>query len=736
MTLIKPQELSEESGGEQAVFIAGEVDTIKWNSGGVININIEYSIDNGMNFQEIVNNYPGDSARYFWAVPDSFLTRKAQIRIVESEDTSNEVESINFTIKPWQLTRLDASSNLELFVPNQDGWVFSNVSMNVWPQSWWQQFDYSGIDPYTGLNYPSWLTAFITAKPSDFPDWELFVDVFGVDNCYIQIQNTLTYNPIATARWGALILGLTDDWGGSCFGFAVSSLLYFYHKTEVLARFPNLPNQNNLFNVGLNNDSRYVVNFYFEHMFGLEHVQYNLTHLTDTPRELLADLKEMFRKEDGDGKQLSYFDNNLFLGGGHSVVPYRLERLGNTSVFNLRVANSNNPGSTNDIIQIDSTENLWTDLTGFNWGTGFAACYIGPESGEFLSQPSLYRPGIQTQSNEDFIQGNSFITIYNTSNADINLTNSTGNQIGYQDSAVTNIFPGAAPIIPLTGSLHPPIGYSVPNDNYSLHLSNYSDSLSYAFFFLDSTIYNYYRRTSLSNQEDYLRLEDNGIGITNPDQISKNIELETIFVRNEVGEKVFNVSNIDISSNDSLKVREVDRSDLLLQNYGEGTIYDLQLRYASEVNHSIFLHMSISMAQNSAHQIVPDWSDLNNEPVTILIDIGNDGTIDDTIFVKNQATNIEDEGSLLSPDSYNLAQNFPNPFNPTTSIRYSIPQRSNVSLKVYDILGNEVANLVNEEKDRGVYTVTFNAAGLSSGIYFYTLRADGFVQTKKMLLIK
>ena len=146
--------------------------------------------------------------------------------------------------------------------------------------------------------------------------------------------------------------------------------------------------------------------------------------------------------------------------------------------------------------------------------------------------------------------------------------------------------------------------------------------------------------------------------------------------------------------------------------------------------------MSIPMAQNSAHQIVPVWTDLNSEPITIFIDLGNDGTIDDTIFVKNQTTNIEDEGSLISPDSYNLAQNFPNPFNPTTSIRYSIPKRSNLTLIVYDILGNEVANLVNEEKEQGVYTVTFNAAALASGIYFYTLRADGFVQTKKMLLIK
>jgi len=87
-------------------------------------------------------------------------------------------------------------------------------------------------------------------------------------------------------------------------------------------------------------------------------------------------------------------------------------------------------------------------------------------------------------------------------------------------------------------------------------------------------------------------------------------------------------------------------------------------------------------------------------------------------------------------NNFQLAQNYPNPFNPATTIQYSIPQRSNVVIKVYDILGNEAANLVNEEKGEGVYSITFNAVGLANGIYFYTLRAGSYVQTKKMLLVK
>jgi hypothetical protein len=88
------------------------------------------------------------------------------------------------------------------------------------------------------------------------------------------------------------------------------------------------------------------------------------------------------------------------------------------------------------------------------------------------------------------------------------------------------------------------------------------------------------------------------------------------------------------------------------------------------------------------------------------------------------------------PRTAALAQNYPNPFNPTTVIGYQVPGLSIVSLKVYDMLGREVATLVNETKSAGYYTVTFNASGLASGTYIYRLQAGTFVQTRKLLLLK
>ena len=102
--------------------------------------------------------------------------------------------------------------------------------------------------------------------------------------------------------------------------------------------------------------------------------------------------------------------------------------------------------------------------------------------------------------------------------------------------------------------------------------------------------------------------------------------------------------------------------------------------------------------------------------------------------IQKNNTNKKDPSVELS--SFKLEQNYPNPFNPTTQISYSIPVASHVRLKVYNVLGNEIATLVNEEKPAGEYSVKFNASDLSSGVYIYRLQTDYSVITKKMTLLK
>jgi len=105
------------------------------------------------------------------------------------------------------------------------------------------------------------------------------------------------------------------------------------------------------------------------------------------------------------------------------------------------------------------------------------------------------------------------------------------------------------------------------------------------------------------------------------------------------------------------------------------------------------------------------------------------------IISSNMAVGVESENEVIT-DAFLLHQNYPNPFNPSTIIKYQIPTESLTSLKVFDILGKEVAILVNEKKQPGVYEVNFNASELSSGIYFYQLKCRQFKQIRKMILMR
>jgi len=104
-----------------------------------------------------------------------------------------------------------------------------------------------------------------------------------------------------------------------------------------------------------------------------------------------------------------------------------------------------------------------------------------------------------------------------------------------------------------------------------------------------------------------------------------------------------------------------------------------------------------------------------------------------TIIVQDPVGVSDDE---LIAEKFELQQNYPNPFNPSTRISYVIPSASFVNLKVYDIIGNEIAVLVNEEKQAGNYQIDFDATELTGGVYFYQLLTGSFVETKKMILMK
>jgi len=125
----------------------------------------------------------------------------------------------------------------------------------------------------------------------------------------------------------------------------------------------------------------------------------------------------------------------------------------------------------------------------------------------------------------------------------------------------------------------------------------------------------------------------------------------------------------------------------------------------------------------------PDWYFLSASETTIFAYLIR-------AYVSFGVTDVEEQEIDILPNEFNLAQNYPNPFNPTTIIKYAISEESEVSLKVYDMLGKEVSTLVNKTEASGNYIVNFNANNLASGIYYYTLKAGSFTETKKMILLQ
>jgi Predicted xylanase/chitin deacetylase len=118
----------------------------------------------------------------------------------------------------------------------------------------------------------------------------------------------------------------------------------------------------------------------------------------------------------------------------------------------------------------------------------------------------------------------------------------------------------------------------------------------------------------------------------------------------------------------------------------------------------------------------------------VMFDVVPDGG--DITLRKNETTGIRNHQQTSIPNLYYLAQNYPNPFNPTTQINYSIPQSGYISLKVYNLLGTEVATLFAGVQKAGNYAATFDGHGLASGVYLYRMKANNFVETKKLILLR
>lgn len=151
---------------------------------------------------------------------------------------------------------------------------------------------------------------------------------------------------------------------------------------------------------------------------------------------------------------------------------------------------------------------------------------------------------------------------------------------------------------------------------------------------------------------------------------------------------------------------------------------------------SVILSTSYLYSQSSIVYEVGTTIDIGSGAEVCATNIILNGTFTGSGTFCNAPVDVAQENYPAIPKEFNLSQNFPNPFNPSTEIHYELPTSVKVILKIYDVLGNEIETLINSEEPAGYYNYNFNGTNLPSGVYFYRLKAGDYVQTKKMILLK
>ena len=180
--------------------------------------------------------------------------------------------------------------------------------------------------------------------------------------------------------------------------------------------------------------------------------------------------------------------------------------------------------------------------------------------------------------------------------------------------------------------------------------------------------------------------------------------------------------NLNIDNLYDYNFVEYNNKLFLQHNYSDIAVYDLTLKN------------NLKKVGDLSFAPIDGINSLKIDSNYITISEGYKGTFGLDVYKYSYITDINNYPNE-NPSTFRLFQNYPNPFNPSTTIKYSIPHIENVTIKIYDVLGREAKTLVNEEKPAGVYEINWNASKLSSGVYFYQLKAGEFIQTKKMILL-
>ncbi|MCB9210682.1 MAG: CotH kinase family protein [Ignavibacteriales bacterium] len=285
-----------------------------------------------------------------------------------------------------------------------------------------------------------------------------------------------------------------------------------------------------------------------------------------------------------------------------------------------------------------------------------------------------------------------------------------------------------------SNSLSDSLEFSI--SDWSSIQANFSKSAEYPSVVINEINYN---SSSTFDTEDWIELFNNS---------NSDIDLSNWVLKDELDTNIFVIpEGTLLNSNDYLIISRdtLDFNSLVGLSQKRIGEFDFGLNNSGDLirlfNSEMILIDSVRYDDRFPWPTEPDGSgqtlELINPSLDNSIPSNWNSSLDfGTPGYQNSSFVVEVKKEKELPKEYSLNQNYPNPFNPSTTIEYSIRQSGNVELKIYDVLGNEIKTIVKDKKEPGNYSVDFNAFGYSSGVYFYQLRVNDFIESKKMLLLK
>jgi len=696
-----------------------------------------------------------NSAANFYNIQTSGFNFYKVAAISNSGDTAKS-DSIyvnrGYVLKKWN------SGIIEPYKIKKHSFNFGNTTDNMWPSTVYSHYNNYSQPPYPRELFmkkrgPFWVTKIHSRA---FSDWNLFTNIFGNETCYLHHgsnppQSGDVFNKKAVDIWYSSLRnnrfydGLISDFPGVCVGFSIASALSFSNNTSFYNQFPVMSNVDSVFGLTLSggngNDIRKVIN----HLGAINYVIPMPQQINSTsPRVILSqiiDSLSVVRSIDKQFKMVLGLADKKSGKFVHAVFPYAVEKdITDNNKFYIYLYDSNRPGNENKRLFIDTNLNKCSYDDFIQYNQDKLTLYASVD--KYLGIQKL--PGIDRLEFNKNKTENIFTTLFTSNKNSILIIDplTIDTVAGYRNSDSTLFENPGRVIIPMTdGRFNIPQSYSIPLQNTNIFMKDFvsdSSGIFFSYFADTNTFIRYERYDSISSdQTDIIRIVNGSLSMYNPDALVKKISLTSIISRNSTIniQKTFEVNNFGLNYQDSVSSIIIDTSEMKLQNYGQQSSYNLSLIYSDSSTSKYFNHLNIIIPENTGHIVSPVWDSITTQLIHIYVDIGNNGTIDDTILINNIITTSE-EGLLHLPNQYSLYQNYPNPFNPSTIVKYNIKSDGMVSLKVYNILGKEVTSLVNEIKRAGRYEVEFNGSNLSSGIYYYRLESGEYSETRKMLLLK